>query len=70
MHKRISKIELHEMTKQADSITSLTSPFGTYDAIIWTNGKVYRVTTESLNPVGDVEIEEINDAKADSLMRE
>jgi hypothetical protein len=56
------------MTSGADSVTSLASGFGTYDAIVWTGGKVYRVTTEALNPVGDVEVEEIDDAAATKLM--
>jgi hypothetical protein len=66
--KRISKEKLHELTRRADSITSLPSGFGTYDAVIWVDERVIRVTTESLNPIGDVRVEEINDDIANQLM--
>ena len=68
--KRISKAQLHAMTQKADGVASLASSFGTYDAIVWTDGKVFRVATESLNPVSDVSVEEIDDIKADELMKE
>jgi len=68
MATRITKDELHEMEKGADSVTSLNSPFGTYDAIVRTGDKTFRVITESLNPIGDVKVEEITDEQADALI--
>lgn len=66
--KKITKPELTQLTSRADSVSTLPSRFGTYDAIVWINGKVLRVTTESLNPTGDVTVEEITEAAADKLM--
>lgn len=67
---RISKEELTRLMIRADSVTKLASGFGTYDAIMRVDDKVLRVTTESLNPVSDVETEEITDARANELIAE
>lgn len=65
---RISKQELNELERSADSTTTLVSGFGTYDAVVWTNGHVFRVTTEALNPESDVLIQQIDDETAIRLM--
>ena len=66
--RRISKDDLQALCARADSVTSLPSRFGTYDALVWVDGQVLRVTTEALNPVGDVVVEEISEDNANKLM--
>ena len=68
--RNISKDELVALEAEAVSITTtIHSTLGTYDAIFtMADGTDYRVTTEALNPVGDVSIKQIDAETAKHLM--
>jgi len=63
--KRMTKTELDQFVKSADSVTTLQSDFGQWGAIIHKDGQDYEAWTDALDPEGDAMVEPISRDEAE-----